>query len=173
MVLVALYMKTGNRCEHNDHIYYSALCFVAYGCSTIPYCSDFLAVFLSLELISVSSFVLLVADRRIGSIRSVIRYASFSAVGTIVILYGMAAVYTISGVTDFLKLKPLISSSVISPTILVVMILGILIKFVSVPAVSVYQSTYSKLPYSGVYVFMVLIKSSYAILVFNLVVKLF
>lgn len=173
MALVALYMKTNNRYDHNDYIYYSALCFVAYGCSTISYCSDFLAVFLSLELISVSSFVLLVADRRIGSVRSVIRYVSFSAVGTVVVLYGMAAVYTISGVTDFLKLKPLISSSVIPPSILVVMILGILVKFVSVPAVSVYQSIYSKLPYNGVYVFMVLIKSSYTILIFNLVVKLF
>jgi NADH-quinone oxidoreductase subunit N len=166
-------MKTGNRCDHNDRIYYSALCFVAYGCSTVSYCNDFLAVFLSLELISVSSFVLLVADRRIGSVRSVIRYVSFSAVGTIIILYGMAAVYTISGVVDFLKLKPLISSSVISPAVLVVVVLGILIKFVSIPAVSVYQSIYSKLPYNGVYVFMVLIKSSYTILVFNFVVKLF
>jgi NADH-quinone oxidoreductase subunit N len=166
-------MKTGNRCDHNDRIYYSALCFVAYGCSTVSYCNDFLAVFLSLELISVSSFVLLVADRRIESVRSVIRYVSFSAVGTIIILYGMAAVYTIGGVVDFLKLKPLISSSIISPAVLVVVVLGILIKFVSIPAVSVYQSIYSKLPYNGVYVFMVLIKSSYTILVFNFVVKLF
>jgi hypothetical protein len=70
-------------------------------------------------------------------------------------------------------LKPLISSSIISPAVLVVVVLGILIKFVSIPAVSVYQSIYSKLPYNGVYVFMVLIKSSYTILVFNFVVKLF
>jgi NADH-quinone oxidoreductase subunit N len=138
----------------------------------MPYCNDFLSIFLSLEVVSISSLIFLIVGKQGGAIRSMVRYISFNAVGTVVILYGMSVVYWVSGVTDLIKLKSLISSSIFSSSLFTVIVLGVLIKFASVPSLSAYQTVYSKIPYCSVSVFVVLIKSSYLILVFNLVVKL-
>jgi NADH:ubiquinone oxidoreductase subunit 2 (subunit N) len=139
----------------------------------MPYCNDFLSIFLPLEVVSISSLILLIVGKQSGAIRSMVKYISFNAVGTVVVLYGMSAVYWISGVTDIIKIKSLISSSVFSSSLFTVIVLGVLVKFVSVPSLTAYQTVYSKLPYGSVSVFVVLIKSSYLVLVFNVVVKLF
>src|SRR5690606_31724172 len=127
------------RSRENRHAteYYALILAVALGAHVLLMSASLLMLFLSLELISISSYVLAgYAFNRIGSEGS-LKYFFFGSVATATMLYGFTVLYGFTGTVDFTSQQfseALIAES--SPLVLIgglMALCGLLFKIAAVP----------------------------------------
>lgn len=102
-IAVALTCFMSYRNTDRKHLseYYALLLSIALGCHLLLMSSNFIMIFLSFELISISSYVLVgYAFNKPGSEGS-LKYFLFGAISSAVMLYGFSILYGITGTVDF------------------------------------------------------------------------
>lgn len=102
MIVVVLSIDYVKRFPGRDGEYYALLLFATLGGMFLISARNFLTLFLSLELMSISFYILAAYQRnRIRSIEAGLKYLVMGGVSTGVLLYGISFLYGISGSTDF------------------------------------------------------------------------
>jgi NADH-quinone oxidoreductase subunit N len=87
---------------HQDHrkvtgIYYACILVMLLGCSLLTYSCNLLSIFLSIELMSVSGYLIIALTHQNFAYEGAIKYLIFGGLSTGVMLFGMSYIYGMSG----------------------------------------------------------------------------
>jgi len=167
--------KTGavlGRSSKNNSILVASILFICYTTTTMPFCNDFVTLFLTIELTALTSLVVVIGT---CGARDIFRYIVFNVVSSVVIVLGILDVYGVVSFVDFGRLQKIISSTlsvsdVRNTGVFFILSVGVALKFFSIPASVVFQTIYTKLMADRLFVFLVIIKSSYMIVLIKLFV---
>ena len=125
--------------EINHSEYYALLLFATAGMMLMALASDLITVFLGLELMSISLYILAGFNRaKIESTESSLKYFLLGAFATGFLLYGMALIYGATGTTNLNKIAAAIKDGSLNSTTLLymgagLMVIGLGFKTASVP----------------------------------------
>lgn len=86
------------------YIFLAVLSVLAYAAVSMPFCNDFISVFLTAELFSIGGFGLFItsSSREWGGL--IFRYVVFNVVGGIFLLYGCMFIYGVTSFSDLARL---------------------------------------------------------------------
>jgi len=106
--------------EQSGHGEYHALLLTAAaGMLVLVEATNLVALFLGLELLSISLYVLCASElRREKSLESGLKYLVIGSVGSATLLYGLALIYGATGSTDFSAIAAALKGSVVSDPLL-------------------------------------------------------
>ena len=108
-VILVLFLSLDYRRPSDAHLgsYCALILFSAVGMMLLVSATDLLLIFLSLELVSISSFVLVGFERREArSIEGALKYFIFGAFSSAVMVFGLSLVYGATGTTQLLTPVP-------------------------------------------------------------------
>jgi NADH-quinone oxidoreductase subunit N len=100
-VVLTCMMSAGNPERRHLSEYYILILSIAVGCHLLLMSTNFITVFLSLELISISSYVLAGYSFNKRGSEGSLKYFLFGSVSSAVMLYGFSLLYGITGTVDF------------------------------------------------------------------------
>jgi NADH-quinone oxidoreductase subunit N len=156
LVLTALSSQSA---EENAAEFFALLLLMLTGVMLVSVANDLVLLFLSLELISVPTYVLLYSGRRdYGSQESALKYFLLSVLSAAILLYGFSFVYGLTGATNLTAVRDVLTAtyavgptgttgdgSVLGMVALVLLFSGLGFKIAAVPfhfyAPDVYQGT--------------------------------
>jgi NADH-quinone oxidoreductase subunit N len=99
-VLLSLRQSAVQQAGHGE--YHALLLASIAGMSTLALAQNLVTLFLGLELLSISLYILCATEmRREGSLESGLKYLIIGSVGSATLLYGLALVYGATGSTEF------------------------------------------------------------------------
>lgn len=148
-VVLLICVEFSDRVQTGISEYYSIILFALVGMMFAASANDFVMVFVSLELISVSFYVLNSFQRnRVNSLEAGIKYLILSALSAAFLVFGIALVFGTSGTTNFTELavrsKVLVEEPIFLLGLLMVMV-GLGFKIAAFPfqiwAPDVYQGS--------------------------------
>ena len=118
--------------------YYALLIFATMGMMLLPASGNFLTLFLSLELLSISSYILAAYMRNHPkSVEAGLKYLIIGGLSTGTLLYGISFIYGLTGTTDFQKVTEwIVHRGKIEPVLLVagfLILVGLFFKIASFP----------------------------------------
>jgi NADH-quinone oxidoreductase subunit N len=119
--LAAVLLSLGHAApEQSGHGEYHALLLSAVaGMLVLVEAQNLVALFLGLELLSISLYVLCASElRREKSLESGLKYLVIGSVGSATLLYGLALIYGATGSTDFTGIAAALKGSVVSDPLL-------------------------------------------------------
>ena len=127
----------GERREHKGE-YYAMIALMTGGMMVMAAARDLLTLYLSIELVSLASYVM--AGYMRTSLRSTeasVKYLIFGAVSSAIMLYGLSLVYGLSGATDFAAIREALRAGTADPlallTVSVLVLAGMGYKIAMVP----------------------------------------
>jgi len=111
LVVIIMSLDFSERFQSGTSEYYSLLCFALLGMLFASSVNDFALLFVSLELITISFYVLTSFERtRQASLEAGIKYLIIGALSTSFTVYGIALVYGMSGRLNFDELSAVAGS---------------------------------------------------------------
>ncbi|MBI3804771.1 MAG: NADH-quinone oxidoreductase subunit N [Nitrospirae bacterium] len=118
--------------------YYTLLIFATMGMMLLPASGNFITLFLSLELLSISSYILAAyMKNHPKSVEAGLKYLIVGGLSTGTLLYGISFIYGLTGTTDFQGVTAWITTrGRIDPVLLVagfLILVGLFFKIASVP----------------------------------------
>ncbi|QQE78764.1 NADH-quinone oxidoreductase subunit N [Alicyclobacillus sp. SO9] len=103
LVLLFTLDYTGHKKIAAEHTY--LLLFAVAGALTMATAYDLIALYVGLELLSVSSYVLVaVRKQSVRAVEGGIKYLIMGSIGSATLLYGMSFIYGLTGTTDLVQL---------------------------------------------------------------------
>jgi formate hydrogenlyase subunit 3/multisubunit Na+/H+ antiporter MnhD subunit len=87
------------------YIFLSILSVASYAAVSMPFCNDFLTIFLTTELFSICGLGLFVISASRISGVAVFRYAVYNTIGGLLLLFGCVFIYGITGISDIVNLS--------------------------------------------------------------------
>jgi NADH-quinone oxidoreductase subunit N len=117
--------------------YYAVLVTAIFGCHLLVMTSNFVMIFIALETISISSYVLAGFSFSKAGSEGSLKYFFFGAAGSSIMLYGFSWLYGITGSVDFLTPsffeQLLTGQSILSWVACIMVLAGFLYKMAAVP----------------------------------------
>ena len=161
VVLFAIFDKNKFKKYEGRVEYYVLILAVVLGAHLMVMAENLLVVFISIELVSLSSYVLTAIDKdKKKGFEGSIKYLVFGVVASAFMLYGMSWVYGLSGSLDFKAFQYLITpqQNWFVSLILLFVLLGFLFKIAAVPMHSWVPDVYQSAPNSIVALFSIIPK---------------
>ena len=117
-VTLMVVVSSVNYARVNAPIYYGLLSFAALGMVLLSYAQDFLILFVSWELMSLPTYVLVgFGKKNIQSNEASVKYAIIGAMSSAILLYGISLIYGLTGTT---QIVPAVRAMALQPSNLVV-----------------------------------------------------
>jgi NADH-quinone oxidoreductase subunit N len=138
LLVVLLSMPYTRRLDRGHGEFYALLLFAVTGVMLVSGVSDLLSLFMCLELVTISSYVLAAFKRNdLGSTEAGLKYLVVGALSSAVLLLGIAFVYGAVGEVSFSAIAAVVADPDPSPLLLtlglVLLVTGILFKVGGVP----------------------------------------
>jgi hypothetical protein len=150
------------------YIFLATLGVLAYGDVSMPFCNDFISIFLTAELFSIGGLSLfMTASSRTANVL-VLKYLVFNVVGGILLLYGCIFIYGVTSLSDLVRLfyDAKLARSGLDYGF-VVFIAGLLFKLLSLPVMPVLETVYTKLNAGLLTILVVAVEISYISLLYR------
>lgn len=168
ILVMGLSVQPANHHIKVFYIFLGTVAVLAYAAVSMPFCNDFLSIFLTSELFSIGGLTLFIISTDRTSNTSVFKYTAFNVVGGILLLYGCLVIY---GVTSLSDISRMLCAAPYSGTQFelgfIVFVLGLLFKLCSAPVLVVLEKIYTKLCVNLLVVLVVAVEVAYAGLLFR------
>lgn len=168
--ILVMGLSTGlvDRRVKTQYVFLSTVAVLAYAAVSMPFCNDFVSIFLTSELFSIGGLGLFIISTDRASSVSLFKYVVFNIVGGILLLYGCLVIYGVTSLSDISRMLGAAPYSGVQFELgFVVFVLGLLFKLCSAPILVVLEKIYTKLCVNLLVVLVVAAEMAYAGLLFR------